>query len=104
MRADVPAPAGPGATLTPTTPQRVTVIGLWLVLVAVCVFVLMGIRLSTDMSAFLPKNPDEQQRLIANIVGSLKKTPKAIQEKMAAHFKKADPAYGGGIANGLGLA
>ena len=48
--------------------------------------------------------PDEQQRLIANIVGSLKKTPKAIQEKMAAHFKKADPAYGGGIANGLGLA
>ncbi len=48
--------------------------------------------------------PDEQQRLIANIVDSLKKTPKAIQEKMAAHFKKADPAYGGGIANGLGLA
>ena len=48
--------------------------------------------------------PDEQQRLIANIVGSLKKTPKAIQEKMAAHFKTADPAYGGGIANGLGLA
>ena len=48
--------------------------------------------------------PDEQQRLIANIVGSLKKTPKAIQEKMVAHFKKADPAYGGGIANGLGLA
>ncbi len=45
--------------------------------------------------------PDEQQRLIAAIVGSLKKTPKAIQEKMAAHFMKADPAYGEGIANGL---
>jgi catalase len=48
--------------------------------------------------------PDEQQRLIANIVGSLKKTPKAIQEKMVAHFTKADPAYGKGVAKGLGLA
>lgn len=47
--------------------------------------------------------PDEQQRLIANIVGSLSKTPKAIQEKMVAHFTKADPAYGAGIAKGLGL-
>ena len=48
--------------------------------------------------------PDEQQRLIANIVGSLSKTPKAIQEKMVAHFRKADSAYGAGVAKGLGLA
>jgi catalase len=46
---------------------------------------------------------DAQQRLIANIVGSLKNTPKAIQEKMIAHFTKADPAYGQGIAKTLEL-
>jgi len=44
---------------------------------------------------------DEQKRLIENIVGSLKKVPKEIQVKMVAHFNKADPAYGGGIAKGL---
>ena len=53
---------------------------------------------------FRLRSPDEQQRLIANIVGSLKKTPKAIQEKMVQHFTKADPAYGKGVAKGLGLA
>ena len=47
--------------------------------------------------------PDEQKRLIENLVGSLKKVPKEIQEKMVAHFKKADPEYGGGVAKGLGL-
>jgi catalase len=47
--------------------------------------------------------PDEQQRLIANIIGSLSKVPKEIQEKMVQHFMKADPAYSGGIAKGLGL-
>jgi catalase len=48
--------------------------------------------------------PDEQGRLIAAIVGSLKTVPKRIQEKMVEHFHRADPAYGGGIAKGLGLA
>ena len=47
--------------------------------------------------------PDEQKRLVENIAGSLKKVSKEIQEKMVAHFKKADPAYGEGIAKGLGL-
>jgi len=46
---------------------------------------------------------DEQQRLIENIVGSLKKAPKEIQEKMVDHFRKADQAYGDGVAQGLGL-
>jgi catalase len=47
--------------------------------------------------------PDAQQRLIQNIVGSLKTVTKSIQERMVSHFYKADPAYGGGVAKGLGL-
>ena len=48
--------------------------------------------------------PDEQARLVKNIVGSLSKTPRAIQEKMVEHFTRADKDYGAGIAKGLGLA
>ena len=47
--------------------------------------------------------PEEQKRLIENIVGTLKKVSKDIQEKMVAHFRKADQSYGDGVANGLGL-
>ena len=47
--------------------------------------------------------PDAQNRLIANIVGSMKSVPKYIQEKQVGHFLKADPAYGRGVAEGLGL-
>ncbi|MCJ7622147.1 MAG: catalase [Anaerolineaceae bacterium] len=46
---------------------------------------------------------DEQQRLIHNIVGTLGKAPKEIQKKMVEHFRRADPGYGDGIAQGLGL-
>jgi len=48
-------------------------------------------------------SPEQQQGLIANIVGSLKNVPKEIQEKMVTHFRKADQAYGDGIAQTLGL-
>jgi hypothetical protein len=34
-----------------------------------------------------------------NIVGSLSKVPKEIQEKMVEHFTRADKAYGEGVAN-----
>ncbi|MFH1737953.1 MAG: catalase [bacterium] len=47
--------------------------------------------------------PDEQKRLIENIVRPLKNVPKEIQEKMIAHFRKADKAYGDGVAKGVGL-
>jgi catalase len=47
--------------------------------------------------------PDEQQRLINNISGALKNVPREMQEKMVAHFKKADQAYGDGVAAKLGL-
>ena len=46
---------------------------------------------------------DEQARLVSNIVGNLKNTPKEIQEKMVAHFRRADKKYGDGVAKGLGL-
>jgi catalase len=46
---------------------------------------------------------DEQKRLVENIVGSLKNVPKDIQQKMVAHFTKADRAYGAGVAKELKL-
>jgi catalase len=47
--------------------------------------------------------PDARERLIANIVGSLGGAPQRIQEVQIRHFYKADPAYGTGVAKGLGL-
>ena len=47
--------------------------------------------------------PDARERLIANIVGSLGGAPQRIQELQIRHFYKADPAYGTGVAKGLGL-
>jgi catalase len=47
--------------------------------------------------------PDVRERLIGNIVGSLKSVPRRIQELQIQHFYKADPAYGSGVASGLGL-
>jgi catalase len=47
---------------------------------------------------------DAKKRLISNIVGSLGNgVPKRIQELQVQHFFKADPAYGEGVAKGLGL-
>ncbi|MDP3940965.1 MAG: catalase [bacterium] len=48
--------------------------------------------------------PDERKRLIENIVSSLKKAPKDIQERMVPYFYKADKVYVEGVAKGLGLA
>jgi len=46
---------------------------------------------------------DEQARLIENIVVSMKSVPKRIQEAQIQHFLKCDPAYGEGVAKGLGI-
>jgi catalase len=54
-----------------------------------------------DLFRLMP--PDAQQRLIANITGSLKKVPKEIQTKMVAHFRRADKKYGDGVAKSLGM-
>jgi catalase len=48
-------------------------------------------------------SPEQQKALAQNIAGSLGKVPKELQEKMVAHFAKADPAYGKGVAKALGL-
>jgi len=45
--------------------------------------------------------PDEQARLVENIAASLRKAPREIQESMIVHFRRADPAYGDGVARGL---
>jgi catalase len=47
--------------------------------------------------------PDAQKRLIGNIVGSIASVPREIQERQIRHFYKADPNYGRGVAEGLGL-
>jgi Catalase-related immune-responsive/Catalase len=47
--------------------------------------------------------PDARERLIGNIVASMKSVPRPIQELQVQHFYKADPDYGSGVARGLGL-
>jgi catalase len=47
--------------------------------------------------------PDERERLIGNIVASMESVPAHIQRQQIGHFKKAVPAYGAGVAQGLGL-
>ena len=44
-----------------------------------------------------------RQRLIDNIAGAMQGVPRDIQERQVAHFMKADPAYGAGVAKGLGI-
>lgn len=46
---------------------------------------------------------DARERLVGNIVGSMRTVPRRIQELQIQHFYKADPAYGTGVAEGLGL-
>ncbi|NVM35995.1 MAG: catalase, partial [Candidatus Lokiarchaeota archaeon] len=47
--------------------------------------------------------PDEQDRLIQNLVSSLKTVPEFIQERMLKHFYKADSTWGDRVAKGLGI-
>jgi catalase len=65
-------------------------------------------RLDTDYYSqpgdlFRLMAPDARERLIGNIVTSMKTIPQRIQELQIRHFYKADPAYGIGVAKGLGL-
>ncbi len=49
-------------------------------------------------------SPAQQKLLIDNIVGAMKGvTRREIVLKQIAHFRKADPAYGAGVAKGLGI-
>lgn len=46
---------------------------------------------------------DAQERLVANIIASLRTVPWAIQARQIGHFLKADTSYGDKIASGLGI-
>lgn len=46
---------------------------------------------------------DQQQRLISNLAGAMSGVSKEIQLKQICHFYRADPAYGEGVAKGLGI-
>jgi catalase len=46
---------------------------------------------------------DERERLMTNIANAMKGVPEEIQRRQIAHFAKADPAYGAGVAERLGL-
>jgi catalase len=47
---------------------------------------------------------DEQRRLFHNIAASMQGVPRLIIDRQLEHFRKADPAYGEGVAKTLGLA
>jgi catalase len=47
--------------------------------------------------------PDQQRRLMNNIAEAMAGVPEAIQRRQIEHFRKADPAYGAGVAERLGL-
>jgi hypothetical protein len=47
--------------------------------------------------------PDARERLIGNMVASMKSVPPHVQELQIQHFYEADPAYGIGVAKGLGV-
>ena len=47
-------------------------------------------------------SPAERERLIGNIVASMKTVPREIQQRQILHFLQADPRFGGGVAAGLG--
>jgi len=46
---------------------------------------------------------DQQALLVSNIVGAMQSVTRDVQLRQLAHFAKADPAYGTGIAKGLGI-
>jgi catalase len=47
---------------------------------------------------------DEQQRLFRNLTASMQGVPRLIIDRQLEHFRKADPAYGEGVAKALGPA
>lgn len=48
-------------------------------------------------------NADQRKRLFKNIAASIAGVPEEIVRRQLAHFTKADPAYGAGVAAALGL-
>jgi catalase len=46
---------------------------------------------------------DQKRQLFDNIAAAMAGVPEAIQLRQIGHFTKADPAYGQGVAERLGL-
>jgi len=46
---------------------------------------------------------EEQALLVGNIVGAMKSVTRDVQLRQVGYFVKADPAYGMGVAKGLGI-
>jgi catalase len=46
---------------------------------------------------------DARERLIGNIVPSMKSVPQRVRELQIRHFYNVDPAYGARVATGIGL-
>jgi catalase len=46
---------------------------------------------------------EERVRLVSNIVGAMTGVPRDIQLRQIAHFLRADPEFGAGVAAGLGI-
>jgi catalase len=47
--------------------------------------------------------PSEKKALISNLAGHMKSLPERIAKLQIEHFTKADPAYGRGVAEALGI-
>ena len=47
--------------------------------------------------------PEQQKRLVENIVDSLTQARKDIQMRQLCHFFQADISYGSRVAEGLGI-
>lgn len=47
---------------------------------------------------------DQQRQLFGNIAAAMQGVPQEIVERQLGHFDKADPAYGAGVRQALGLA
>ena len=48
--------------------------------------------------------PDEKRRLIQNLANHMRGIPERIIKLQISHFTRADPAYGRGVAEALGVA
>jgi catalase len=46
---------------------------------------------------------EERGRLIGNIAAAMREVPQQIRLRQIAHFTRADPAYGAGVAEALGI-
>jgi catalase len=47
--------------------------------------------------------PEQQERLVKNIVGSLSQAKQDVQMRQLCHFFRADVSYGLSVAQGLGI-